>query len=519
MASEGQRYTLCGFTQELDWRPLCFVEPIATNKLCDACGVLPRVTAFLPCRHVLCKSCYEQCLLDDGPACPLDGDKFHEEDAQWIHFPLENLLRRKVKCWNERHGCDMVLAASEQNKHFCNDCDHHSISCPRCSKVVLRRDVRAHLQSKCSDHVVSATSRPQQMPNSDNIAVMTALNASMDVRVGGMNNRLDQVITDSNDHSDRLSEISHCMNSMKETLLQIANESRTSENVASQAAATHCCSAAIQETLIGHREMLQELEGSISFSNVTLTEALEDTKRTVEQLKENTASNLLAELRQSSIFHADMFKKVCEVENTLKATFGKELQGATREICRNVAESAPRIAEPKNCVQRSGSSAINKQQELALNTISVRRYEFFVNKFKATKESAHSKGSHLYQNEKVYICGYQLSPGVHLRKEGEHVLLHARLQLHKGVLDEFLQWPFNQKIQLTIKHPSRDKHCQFLVETGDNLLCNARPEESSSRGSYFPGRSFRLDDLEREGYVTDDKLQIVWELVPKDIPK
>ncbi|XP_075530931.1 uncharacterized protein LOC142564032 isoform X5 [Dermacentor variabilis] len=73
MASQEQRYTLCGFTGELDWRPLNFAERIPAHRICNACGVLPRVTAFLPCRHVLCNSCYEQCVLREGHACPLDG--------------------------------------------------------------------------------------------------------------------------------------------------------------------------------------------------------------------------------------------------------------------------------------------------------------------------------------------------------------------------------------------------------------------------------------------------------------
>ncbi|XP_049511509.1 uncharacterized protein LOC119465199 isoform X4 [Dermacentor silvarum] len=96
MASQGKRYTLCGFDKELDWRPLHFVERVPAQRICNACGVLPRSTVFLPCRHVLCQSCYEQCLLDDGHSCLLDGDQFLSEEAEWRDFPLENLLKRKV---------------------------------------------------------------------------------------------------------------------------------------------------------------------------------------------------------------------------------------------------------------------------------------------------------------------------------------------------------------------------------------------------------------------------------------
>ncbi|XP_049512456.1 TNF receptor-associated factor 6-like isoform X2 [Dermacentor silvarum] len=97
MAFQTQRCTVFGFSQELDWRPLYFAEPIPAHRICDGCGLLPRVTVFLPCRHVLCKTCYEQCVVDDQHSCPLDGDAFLDEDVQWGDFPLENLLKRKSK--------------------------------------------------------------------------------------------------------------------------------------------------------------------------------------------------------------------------------------------------------------------------------------------------------------------------------------------------------------------------------------------------------------------------------------
>ncbi|XP_037581924.1 TNF receptor-associated factor 6-like isoform X1 [Dermacentor silvarum] len=512
MASRGQRYTLCGFSQELDWRPLHFVERIPENKICNACGVLPSITAFLPCKHVLCRSCYEHCRLDNSHACPLDGDQFLAEDAEWINFPLDNLLRRKVKCWNAEQGCGMVLVASEQIKHFCEDCDYHFSSCPNCSKVVLRRDVCAHLQSKCRDYALSAASRSPHRTDSESKAMIMALNASMDMQEGEMKDRLDQVISDNSGQSDRLNEISHFMNSIKEILLQIS--SKALENVASQAPATISRREAIQQTLIEHSKKLQELAQTTSNSNKAQMKALEDTKHAVEQLKGNTANMLQAELRQRSVADCAALRKVSD----RLETFEKLLEDSTKAICRNISESAARIGEGNDGAEQSWSSA-TKLKELALNTINIRRYEFFVKGLKAMKYSTHSTGYHIYKCENMYMSGYHLSPGVHLKKVGEHVLLCARMQLHKGVIDEFLPWPFNEKIQLTVKHPSRQKHYQLIEETGDLLGSYGRPQQSSNSGVCFMASSVRLDDLKREGYVADDNLQIVWELVPKDLPK
>ncbi|KAL1448629.1 hypothetical protein MTO96_044024 [Rhipicephalus appendiculatus] len=96
-SSQGQLYTLCGFGAELDWRPLRFVEPVPAHRVCSACGVLPCVTAFLSCRHVLCRSCYERCLLNGGRVCPIEGDPFLEDDVEWRELPSQNLLSRKVR--------------------------------------------------------------------------------------------------------------------------------------------------------------------------------------------------------------------------------------------------------------------------------------------------------------------------------------------------------------------------------------------------------------------------------------
>ncbi|XP_075530929.1 uncharacterized protein LOC142564011 isoform X1 [Dermacentor variabilis] len=519
MASQEQRYTLCGFTGELDWRPLNFAERIPAHRICNACGVLPRVTAFLPCRHVLCNSCYEQCVLREGHACPLDGEQFLQEDADWRDFPLKNLLRRKVKCWNEERGCDIVLAASELNNHFCNDCDYHATSCPKCSKLVLRSNVAGHLESKCQDYVLSLMSWALEKSDSQQKAMMMALNASLDVRVVEMKKRLDDIIRDHAAQNGHLTNISHCINTVKETLLQKSSESSTLDHFASQSTVTLSSVRAVEEKLIDHSGEARMLAGAITDSIKDLKEGLEDTKRTVNHLKENnTQSTLQAELREQLTTYTAVLKKTCEGVDALKEAFGKVLDGSTRTICTKCAGSVAGIAEVEDTQKQVVPSALNKEKELALNTINIRRYEFFAKGYKAMKDDVCSKGFHSYSSDKTYMCGYHVSPGVYFRKEGDNVLLHAGFQLHKGVIDEFLQWPFSQAIQLTVKHPSVSKRRQILWNTCDELKFYGRPEQSSNK-IYHPLHSIRVDVLEREGYVKDEKLHIVWEILPKDVAK
>ncbi|XP_037515796.1 E3 ubiquitin-protein ligase PDZRN3-B [Rhipicephalus sanguineus] len=267
------------------------MEPIPPNRICQACGLVTRVTTFLPCLHVFCKMCYEQCQSGEEHCCPFDGQRVQKGDAEWRELPADNLLKRMVKCWNEDRGCDTILVASELNKHFSRDCDHHSTSCSRCSSLVLCRNMFAHIQSECKEHVVSLKSGAAHKITSDQKEIIMALNAGINERVAKIERGLDQVVSENTAQSYRLVEISHCMNAMKETLLEISSRSHTLENAASS-------SAAIYETLVGQNEKLHELAGTIKSSNETLNGALEGTKLSVEQLKENTENSLKAQLSE-----------------------------------------------------------------------------------------------------------------------------------------------------------------------------------------------------------------------------
>ncbi|XP_077517317.1 E3 ubiquitin-protein ligase PDZRN3-like [Amblyomma americanum] len=149
MRSESVAYKLVGFAPQLDWKPLHFVRPIPSDRVCSACGLVRRMAASLPCAHVLCQSCYGQCARDGAHVCPLDGLKCADEIINWKELPAEELLEREVRCWNQVNGCSAVMAAGDLPRHFQRECGHHAVRCPLCSSRVLCRDVVAHLRSDC----------------------------------------------------------------------------------------------------------------------------------------------------------------------------------------------------------------------------------------------------------------------------------------------------------------------------------------------------------------------------------
>ncbi|XP_077557569.1 uncharacterized protein LOC144172816 isoform X4 [Haemaphysalis longicornis] len=96
MATGGTEYTLVGFSEEVDRRPLLFLEPLPAAKVCSACGLVPNVKASLPCDHIFCKPCYEQCERSGRITCPLDGDQCSDEEVIWMNHPARSILAKQA---------------------------------------------------------------------------------------------------------------------------------------------------------------------------------------------------------------------------------------------------------------------------------------------------------------------------------------------------------------------------------------------------------------------------------------
>ncbi|KAH6924475.1 hypothetical protein HPB50_018834 [Hyalomma asiaticum] len=102
MAPRLQRYKLSGFSQELDWKTVHFAEAIPAERICDGCGWMPRESICLPCSHVLCTTCHEQCLVGRGCECPLDRTWFSDEYIEKKELVVGDLLRFQVETRGQR---------------------------------------------------------------------------------------------------------------------------------------------------------------------------------------------------------------------------------------------------------------------------------------------------------------------------------------------------------------------------------------------------------------------------------
>lgn len=76
------------------------------------------------------------------------------------------------------------------------------------------------------------------------------------------------------------------------------------------------------------------------------------------------------------------------------------------------------------------------------------------------------------ESERVYLGGYCMSFGVLLQNDGNTFSLHFIIQLHKGDLDDLLEWPFQHKIRLGIVRHETSKFRRIDFQPGlERLEC------------------------------------------------
>lgn len=504
----GQRYTLFGFSKELDWRPLHFVEPIPAHRICNACGLVPRVTVFLPCRHLLCQTCYEQCLSDDVHSCPLDGEPFHEEDAQWGEFRFDFLLKRKVRCWNEDNGCKVVMAASDLHKHFYEDCAHHSTRCPKCSAFVLTSNICAHRRTDCSNHAAhNMAAASTTHGGSSQEAMFKTLETILEKRVAELRSGLQEVVRDIT-QCDKLTELSHSVNALRDTVMKSSEEQMSATSEAGIATVRE-----IKEDIAWQGSRLNEISLRLDTLGEKMAEAVQDTtKKSSERFQDKNG-----QAKRDPIAYGEVLQNVSQSEGDSNGTIVRARERATKTVCQELTSTAgPRVAPKPNQAQSGAMTAMVTNDHLAwFSTLNVKHFEFHVKGFKKLKDNAVSKGTSCYYRGTTYLGGYCLSPGVYLKKSGNSASVHALVRLNRGVIDRFLPWPFNYALKFTFIDTSKGTRHEFfnIIVGSRNGKRYERPIEERNDG-VSSGAGFHIENFERQGYLGGDEFCVKCELLP-----
>ncbi|KAH6924697.1 hypothetical protein HPB50_022186 [Hyalomma asiaticum] len=511
MAPRLQRYKLSGFSQELEWKTVHFAEAIPAERICDGCGLMPKSTIHLPCSHVLCTTCQDQCLVGRGCECPLDLTWFSEEYIERKELPVGDLLTFQVECWNKDNGCEEITNVLHMFKHFAEECAYHSTQCPKCSALVLRKDVCEHLRNNCGVVVMPNQDEHVEQPNEPLQAVLSSLEAMLEDAIGGMKESLDQVVRDHGTQRDRLNEVSQTADDLSKTVIRSSEERHTSiEDIApsvkvveQQLGAPGDSASDIYERLNNsNTQVLQRLTSLSEDVKIAVGDA---TRQCLEKLEQTNA-----EITQLFVAPGERSQAGSSFEDTLR-----RVELVTKTICDKLERMADCSAATKGEEAASGRVLSDSMQDLllVLSTLKNTCHEFRVSVVKELKEMAILTGCSVYWSESVYLCGYRIVPGLYLKKHGSSVCVHALMRLHDGVLDEFLQWPLYRSVKLTFMHSTSDHHVVIRESDTSRLKGFARPNPPLNEMRHF-SRHVSLEDLESGGFVDNDELHVKWELEP-----
>ncbi|XP_050032925.1 uncharacterized protein [Dermacentor andersoni] len=461
MPARSQRYALVGFSDVLDWKPLDFVRPLPPCIVCAVCSVVRAVITPLPCGHSLCDCCSEQCAVDGGRQCPLDGDRYADDDVVRARFGADYVLEREVYCWNRQSGCEAILAVSEVYTHFRSECRHHSTFCPRCSETVLRNTVCTHIRLNCSTPVITSTSlRSQELTSTDEM-ITRATKQVLENPVAEIKAALHAILSENNAQSNALNDLCLKMDDVMDVIMQESRMSQIGERFASASERSGTDHSVAQHFV--------------------------------------TSNSSLAEISENLRGLRDAMTKVELATNRHRDT---------------LAEATAEVGAIKMEVVEGNQKILHGTEKvIAHYSVLLRFYDFVVQGIDSLKLAATFEGKAHFRCSKIYLRGYCMSPGVSLLKQEQSFSLHILISLHKGAIDDFVEWPFTEIIMLSVIHPisslQRDIRCDFPQ---NGSIFREKPVESSNEGSSV-SPSLCLNVLERDGYVRNDQLQCRWTLL------
>lgn len=193
--------------------------------------------------------------------------------------------------------------------------------------------------------------------------------------------------------------------------------------------------------------------------------------------------------------------------NALRETFTDGLQEASNSSVSDKADQV-RLNKPETQNIREGSHEMPAL--LRHMGKSARTNEWILNGYAELIRTASRQAKVECWSERVYLCGLCISPGVVLEKEDGYVVLHFRLCLEEIEISKCHNWPFEQKIKLSIIDPSvgAERHLSVQpvwypgTQHADRVDAVGRTESR-----------FYNTDLHDAGFVRNDQLLLRLELL------
>lgn len=488
-------YTVFGFGCGLDWKPTVFVNGVPPTRVCGACGLVPPSTATLPCRHVLCQSCYDRSA-DKHKRCPMDKEPFQGEDVVWSSFALDSLLARKIQCWNASRGCDAVGPASDILEHFGNECQYQPVTCVCCKKSLIHKDVVDHLESPgCRQS--AAYEYVGHVKVAEGSDIREALR-HIEATVSSLKDSV-ECVTSTTSGSERFRESGMVEAPIVESIQSLDNTLK--ENT---------------KTCVTAASVIMETRALVECSAGAIRASIDDLKSTMRELKE-TQMRLVD---QSSIFNTPRETCGSAIPSPEELpTVGDELR-ALREAARNTTkltlEGLVDLPGTRNEVTDTLSLLVTASKAILHNTLAVSKpLKMTVNDWSKLVAKASSEGhAQIFANTPKYFHGYSLLPGIDVKTRGRVHLLSLAFCICKGEYDQLLCWPLEKNIELTVVHPTNASVIESV--SFDTRMCG---DGVCSMPTHPIGNVVRSEQnidvsyIERFGYVKNDKLSVRFEVL------
>ncbi|XP_077527493.1 uncharacterized protein LOC144138866 [Haemaphysalis longicornis] len=524
MASGGYEYTLVGFSEELDRRPLVFVEALPLTKVCSACGLVPNVKAFLQCEHFFCKPCYEQCERSGKISCPLDGDTCSPDDVTWMNPSARSILEKQVRCWNQQNGCNVVTAAADISRHFHHECGHHSARCPKCAAEIRANDLCAHLESRCDasrepsiSAVHARTNASQEQENQS--ATRSGLS-------NGFQRIHDAISTAMSSIQAELREIGSTME------IGVAPSTPRHEEADEKSFETRILQESLSQMTIQTaklKDQLDEFMQNVYANQQTFYNSFVEKN---EAFQQNLTDRISSRIDQSEL--ATQFAAFREAmgdgQRETKADFNRLALAIDRqydrmsELLRSInasqetrtenpakaanAHSESSAQDASKIAWAQSSSAEDRHNALALLPLVIpaaTTHTWTFEEYGRLRQRAVSEYLPNIMLEPVYLRGYCVSAGVGILSVEKVYLLFG---LHKGKLDRYLEWPFNLQTRLSILHPEGKGKLECCMTPSTVLFYDSfsRPVESSDSCVRDASPPFNTEALEEWGFIEDGRM-------------
>lgn len=453
MPPGGKSYLVRNFTDYIDWKLVHFVDPLPPNRVCSACGTVVRRTGMLLCGHYLCEACHLQQRELGGPlCCPLDGEACPERRVQWRTFPAAD-ADRAVYCWNKDNGCSTVVAVGKLLDHFYFDCRHHTVTCPKCSTKVLYDSLCLHLRACTGSQATGVTESAPVRGDNQQAAELTALRMTLSSAALRMERQL---------------------GNLKGLLEQLSSEGSL------------------------QTDQIDELTHNVNALKEVQTDRVSELSHTMESMKEvqtnqgNTLSRAMSDLKQ---------------------TLQRDLGSVTSQNRDFTARHGADVRSMKDTVVETGKETFRKMDSVLRHILGARSsHQWILKGYSSLKNRAMREGAADRFTHPVYLCHYLILPGVYLKRDSHEALLHLQLCLKRGEMDEYLQWPFNRKMALSVVHPDTGERQEIQHSPDCRSHFYSRPTTPSNATFFFQSCLY-LNYLERDGYVENDQLELCFSLL------